>query len=205
MDEINLVLVGLALFVAMGVVITGMDTAFIDFTTSARENLTVNEYEWFEHGYWDEEMSDAELVEDEDGWLVMEDFSSGDVAVWRSDVFDVEESHSVIDVRGFTENIRLQTPHTRTVTLQLYEVTGDGVMYETVLVEGRNVLDVGIEPDTAYEIMLEFNAGQSSPRMRSLEYNYLARYFSGFTMEDFSYFVLVFLLAVVVGAVMKNK
>ena len=199
---IMLALVGLVTVLTLT---TGMDSAEVQFPTSNTENLTVESGEWFEKGFWDEELSDAELVEDEDGHLVIDNPSPGDEAVWRSYEFVPEVSHSFWELRVIAHNIQLTGGNRRNVELQIYCLEDEEVVDSFQLVESGQRLDLEGVREGAYEIRLVFetNANQS-PRVESLDYEYLARYLSGFSLTDLSRFVVFMLLVVFVAGFLTS-
>lgn len=199
---IMLALVGLVTVLTLT---TGVDSAEVEFPTSDIENFTVESGEWFEKGFWDEELSDAELVEDEDGYLVIDNPSPGDEAVWRSNEFVPEVSHSFMEAFVRASNIQLTGGNRRNVEFQLYCLADDEVIYSSQLVESGQRLDLGRDTTCPYEIRLVFetNANQS-PRVESLDYDYLARYLSGFSLTDLSRFVVFMLLVVFVAGFLTS-
>lgn len=194
------VVVGIAL-------VSGSEATDIEFPSVKDENFTVEQGEWFEHGYWDEDLSDTELVEDEDGWLVMDNPSSGAEAVWRSNVSSPEISHSFYNGEVFTDDIVLEGDKPQRVVFQLYCLEDESVIYEQVLFDGgQDFTFEDVERSGAYEVRLIFETeSNTSPRVRDFTVKYVAEYFSGVSMDYLVEFFVLLLLGVFVGSFFVGK
>lgn len=204
MNHKTVLMLGLTGLVAIMVLMTGMDSTYQEFKLAEQENFSVEEGEWFEKGFVDDELSDTGL-EEVDGYLQMEDPSRGDKAVWRSELFVPEVMHETKFIEAYTEDIVLDDRY-QTINAQIFCPLQDEVLYEVSFIDGESLNNVDVSPDQRYELRLVFETDRAgeTPRIRDMNYEYTTRYLSGFNMRDFAEYVVYFLLAVVVASFLVN-